>query len=402
MAIVVRDAGANAGHVSLNVSDRQCLLELGAPHLGCTWEHHLLLYRIGDARWVVLDTDNVVEVIDMTQEVIVPVARNSVFPAECRPLLALPLMTDAEMEAARARGRQLADVLGVATNIQGAIQDAHWIFSDPSHSSFSAQVPAEYVQGPGFQAQGAVALVNAPARDGELNRYTVCERVADRDLPQWLALKREGAGRDPRLLGGQTTLDHSVPTFREAFRQSAASSSKNTTPLASRGTVDALRFEGTPAVDELGEILAGSNIEPQEFTARFLERSGLGSHSALGREYQFGMYALWCLLVLDKLDISRLRCAEHLSRRLLQIDRAVKGTPGRANFDGLEFYMRHTEGGMGHSHTPAFDKYVGEVLRGEALVSKNRRLAQEEAEAAAKKREKKKEKGAGKGDDKQE
>ena len=42
---------------------------------------------------------------------------------------------------------------------------------------------------------------------------------------------------------------------------------------------------------------------------------------------------------------------------------------------------------MGHSHIPAFDKYVGEVLRGEALVAKNRRLAQEEAEAVTKKKD---------------
>ena len=112
-----------------------------------------------------------------------------------------------------------------------------------------------------------------------------------------------------------------------------------------------------------------------------------------------GMYTLWSLLVSDKLDISKLRGAEHVSRRLLQIERAVKGTPGRANFDGLEFYMRHAEGGLGGTHTPAFDKYVGEVLRGEAMVAKNRRLAQEEAGAATKKKPNKKGNVVAKGDD---
>ena len=33
--------------------------------------------------------------------------------------------------------------------------------------------------------------------------------------------------------------------------------------------------------------------------------------------------------------------------------------------------MCHTEGALGQVHTPAFDKYVGNVLRSEALVQKN-------------------------------
>ena len=191
-----------------------------------------------------------------------------------------------------------------------------------------------------------------------------------------------------------------MPASRTAFSHAAGSSTKNLVALEERGTVDPKRFEGTPAVDELGEIIAASNTEPQDFAARFLDRAGLTAGSSLGREYIYTMYTLWCLVCLDRVDITRLRAGEHLARRLLQINRATRAVPGVANFRGLEFYMRHTEGEMGQVHTPAFDKYVGEVLRSEALVNKNWRLSQEEETALkAPNNKKKKEKGAGKGAD---
>ena len=97
---------------------------------------------------------------------------------------------------------------------------------------------------------------------------------------------------------------------------------------------------------------------------------------------------------MDRLDITRLRAGEHLARRLIQIDKACKASPGKPTFSGLDFYTRHTDGSLGSLHTPASDKYVAEILRGEALVNRNRRLALEESTVVAPKAKAKGKKGA--------
>ena len=55
MAVVVRAAGRFAGHCTLDVPERQCLLGLDPAQQGCSYEQHVLLVKLDGARWVALD-----------------------------------------------------------------------------------------------------------------------------------------------------------------------------------------------------------------------------------------------------------------------------------------------------------------------------------------------------------
>ena len=93
----------------------------------------------------------------------------------------------------------------------------------------------------------------------------------------------------------------------------------------------------------------------------FFERWGVQAGSGLGREYMYMVHAIWSLMCVDGPDASRLRTGEHLARRVLQIEKAVKICPGKPAFEGLQAYMKHADGAMGALHTPVFDKYLAGV-----------------------------------------
>ena len=140
--------------------------------------------------------------------------------------------------------------------------------------------------------------------------------------------------------------------------------------------------------------MSSSSLEPAQFVKSFFERSGVASGSGLGREYMYLVHAIYTLVCVDGLDASKLSTGEHLARRVLQIEKAVKIAPGKPAFDGLQSYMKHADGATGTLHTPVFDKYLAGVQRDEALIMKNQRLSVEETEAAGKKKNNnKKEKG---------
>ena len=146
MAVVVRAAGAGAGHTSLDIAERQVLLGLDQLERGCAHEHHALLFRVSEARWVCLNSAGEVEVINTSEEfIIVPVMRNALFPAGARPLLGTRHLTEAELDTARAQGRQLAEVMGFGVDLVGPVVNAQWTFADTAHPLFATVVPANLV-----------------------------------------------------------------------------------------------------------------------------------------------------------------------------------------------------------------------------------------------------------------
>ena len=67
--------------------------------------------------------------------------------------------------------------------------------------------------------------------------------------------------------------------------------------------------------------------------------------------------------------------AEHLSRKILQQEKAIKRNPKQPDFTGLDEYERHAAGATGEMYAPEWDKHVSEIHRNQSLIERNRRLA---------------------------
>ena len=92
----------------------------------------------------------------------------------------------------------------------------------------------------------------------------------------------------------------------------------------------------------------------------------------------------------------QLYCGEHITRRILQILAAVRRNPNAPDFEGLDAYMRHMADGTGQLRAPKFGQHIAALMKEEAVVLKQTRLAREEA---VEDKTQKKPKGKGKGDD---
>ncbi len=90
---------------------------------------------------------------------------------------------------------------------------------------------------------------------------------------------------------------------------------------------------------------------------------------------------MWLLGCVDRLDLLHLSAGEHLARRILQIQRAVRKNPTNPEFDSLDVYMRHAAAVTGTVFAPTFDKHVSEIHKNEAQVLKQHRWSKEEEDA---------------------
>ena len=82
---------------------------------------------------------------------------------------------------------------------------------------------------------------------------------------------------------------------------------------------------------------------------------------------------------LDRLDCYRLTSAEHVARRILQIQKAVRRNARSPNFENLSESMTHTADSSGTVSAPVFDRHVADRQHEEAQVIKQTRLAREES-----------------------
>ena len=103
-----------------------------------------------------------------------------------------------------------------------SVSSAQWYFADPAYREFGAAVAPGRVGRPGyFVVRGASALARVDG-PGEEEEWTYAERVCEGDKTGWAAEKREGAGRDKRLLSLHVSSAETAPLVREIKRSRPA------------------------------------------------------------------------------------------------------------------------------------------------------------------------------------
>ena len=75
-----------------------------------------------------------------------------------------------------------------------------------------------------------------------------------------------------------------------------------------------------------------------------------------------------------------------IARRLLMIMRAVKRNPRAPDFEGLDSFLSTATDMTGRVVTLDFDKYISELQRNDAQITKQNRLLKEEKAEAGKRK----------------
>ena len=126
------------------------------------------------------------------------------------------------------------------------------------------------------------------------------------------------------------------------------------------------------------------------FCTNFHNAVGLSDKAGVAVEHKLLMFCLWLMVCVDRLDVTQLACSEHICRRVLQLQKAIRRSPKSPDFSGSEPYLRHVADPSLGAATPKFDEFVSGVLKSEGAWMKQSRLAKEEQEAQDKRRNKKK------------
>ena len=324
-----------------------------------TW----LFARVRDSVWIAGDTSGDLTLDDLSVEEVVPLQPGAAYPEAGRPFL-IRDFTEDWVSPVRFRAYQLCELHGGVPPTLGASATSTFFYSDMAHPLFGTAVDAGVLATPGsVRLEGSVGLVL------DATGWTTMERVAQNDLGRWQEEKHTGAGRDTRLLSAAAD-DPGTLLFRYAFK----SMSKEYKP-------DSTVFDGPAALPELCGALVASGLEPAAWVEQFIVSSGMGPRTALAIELRWAVHTVYLLGAVDRLNLPKLTAAEHLARRILQIQRAVVRNPRAPDFEALEVFGRHLPSTSQPMRSPHFDKFVTEEQKVSAFLLKQHRLFKEEVNA---------------------
>jgi len=349
-----------------DIPETQVLLYFdGDP--GHSWHHRVLLVPLGNAgRWVATSTDWETEVLDLMDHVVIPLSRNTVFPARVADDHYTRPLSNRALDRVRAEARALAAAMGVAPPAATGADAAMWVLSDPAHEKFGEEVDERLTFDPARALyRGSVGLIKID------DEWTVMERVLRTDVVDWKAEKAAGPGRDARVLPisreGQKTR---FRTVREALR--------DVTPLTDPPAKD-WPFRGPSATMELLTAVRAVSDDFAQFHEYFIRTSGLASEHAAAIKHKDLLGVLMHLTCFDQLNVTQLAGAEACSRYILQIHAAVKRNPKAPDFKGLGVMTASYLDATGGILTGGFAKFVAEEQKNEAFTLKQQRLYAEEA-----------------------
>ena len=136
---------------TLDVPERQVLMDIFNDVNGFHWHHRLLLVALGDGKWICCTPDQSVQRINLGDHRIVILGRNAAYPADRVAITYAPDKTDfdaATLARLRAEAVALAEVLGAqpaaaaAAGFAGAVV---WRVCDTSSEHFCEELPAACV-----------------------------------------------------------------------------------------------------------------------------------------------------------------------------------------------------------------------------------------------------------------
>ena len=134
---------------TLDVPERQVLIDFYGDADGYNWHHRLLLLPTpSPGVWVAATPDWEVSRCDLNEHRVTALARSSPMPGQRARdgIYAFDVPHDAEqLRLARQSARDLLEVLGVVSPDAAAGETGVWRVADPALSSFGSELPGEVV-----------------------------------------------------------------------------------------------------------------------------------------------------------------------------------------------------------------------------------------------------------------
>ena len=149
MPVLVRAAPhASAATRSLDIEEKQILIYF--PEDQFRYHHRLLLYHLGDGRWVVLTPTGDLQVDDFARQHFMSLGRDSTMPVEERPYFCFSPLSDEALARYRQAARDRAEILGVKVDKTqvGMPAGVNWVFADTAHKLFNTEVAAGLLADP--------------------------------------------------------------------------------------------------------------------------------------------------------------------------------------------------------------------------------------------------------------
>jgi hypothetical protein len=190
---------------TLDIDERQVLVDYPDDANGFVWHHRVLLYSLGEGKWICAIPTLAIQRIDLAGHRLVILPRAGAFPADrLDQTFAFDVadVTADVLSRLRAEASGMAEVLGApvaaAAAGGGAVGGEVWRVSDTSSQLFSDEIPPATVANEAiFTRRGGAGLVQL---DG-LWVHAALEDPQKPGLGEFRKRFHSGAGRDPRILG---------------------------------------------------------------------------------------------------------------------------------------------------------------------------------------------------------
>ena len=384
LAAVGSDGAREADErLTFDTEVRQVLIEITGT--AQKFEHTMLLERVEGSTWVTMDSDLTQKVESIAGERVVVLGRNSQFPIADRPFLIMPELSAGRLSELVMQGRRLAELYrptlptvlrpGLPVPMAPATSLGQWYFGDSGHPHFGTPVPLSCMaDSTGLHIEGWVGLLKYN-EGGSSERWTFIEYIEDSLFARWIEEKREGAGRDVRLLPLHETKGK---MRRPLFREAAEHFSRPSMPRADI-------FEGPSAAEEITDGIVESGLEPQGYARAVVQESGLTAKGVV-TELKVILYTFFLLGCVDRLNCHALAACEHLGRRAMQLLEATARNAKAPDFEHLDGYLAHMAEPGTTARAGKFASHVADRQKLHANVMKQIRLSKEEEAHAAKAR----------------
>ena len=360
---------------TLDIPELQTLVEFGGDPNGLDFHHRIFWYRIDRSVWIISTPDYDVYEEDYDGVTVVPLSRNSEYPQGYAGQMYIP--RNAELMQEYDDLKRQADALAVVRGCSDrpgviggpAIQSAgHWRIADVDSKLFGDIVPESDL------TDGAKNVVlqhhdlkkRLHVKDGQIFSL---EYVTD--LEAWSNQKRPGlpggdAG-DLRLLGcvklasgkRQMSLERALETVTDQ-------------------KFDDWPHRGPKATKEFLESVLQNGGDLMTYHSSFMRRSGLSDNSAASHEYKNLLNVLRLAIAYDQVDVTNLACIEQVTRRVLEIQTAVRRNPKHPTFDAFDYNLRGTVDEVGGARASGYAEWVADQQKAEAKTLKSTREWREE------------------------
>ena len=351
--------------LSLDVPERQCLIDFFDDPNGFLWHHRLLLKPTPvPGRWVVSTPDHSVEVCDLNAHRVVALERNAPIPPNrAGQSYVFDPVSAQELEGLRRQARSLLDIMGVTSAGDAPATAVSWRVADPAHPAFNEELPVGVT---GDQDSFMPAPDNSIGMAKIDDEWVAVAAVAPDGVDAWLRGKRAGAGRDERLLG-----DERVGGARFLGMDDAVRLCKSTSLVG-------WPFEGERLAPEFVQAMRATGYEWMSHHLDFVSKSGVSRSSGVARSHRRLSEAMTHFMCFDQLNVYNLAGCELLIRYMHQIETAVRRNPKNPDFSNQDMLLSTGIDEFGGIIATRYSHWVSTVQRDQAQVLKQQRLYAEE------------------------